>query len=73
MIRRLPLIVQELLKLGLGFSAAVGAIAIFANWQSPHRMAVIAITLIGLIGFVLVEAVAAGLLWLLFGKVRSER
>jgi multisubunit Na+/H+ antiporter MnhE subunit len=67
-VARVPTFIQDLLKLGFGFIIAVGAIAIFANWNSPNRFAVIVTVLIGLVVFLLLEALAAGLAVLVFGR-----
>ena len=72
MLRRLPPVVQDLLKLAFGFYVAISAIAIFANWNSPNRIAVIMVLLIGLVIVLILEAIAAGLAWLAF-KPRKPR
>jgi uncharacterized membrane protein YedE/YeeE len=71
MLGRLPTVVQDLLNLGLGFYLATGALALFANWNSDHRTAVIMILLIGLVIVFFLGVLATGLALLVF-KPKKE-
>jgi CBS domain containing-hemolysin-like protein len=68
----LPQIIQDLLKLGLGFYVAIAAIATFANWNTLDRLAVIIVLLAGLVIVLILEFLAGALAWFVF-RPRSPK
>lgn len=70
--RRLPPSIRELLSVGLGAYILIAAFALFCNWSSPNRIAVIVVLSIGLVLVLILEAIAALLLMLLLSLRKRQ-
>ena len=69
---KLPAGLRDLVNLGVGFYTIMSLIALFCNWNTPQRISVVMVLLIGEVGVLILSQVFSALAFAVLKRLTRE-